>query len=249
MDFSIQLYSFRNEGSPDALLKEVKRLGYNQVEGWGGQFEHPEALAASLKAAGLTMTTAHIGFAQLEDTAAAIKIAQTVGIETVYCPASPGDEYRQGKGDWHDLAKKLEAIGKAFNAAGIGFGYHNHSWEFIKGADGALPMDILLTEAPSIEWEMDLAWLLKGGQDPIAWMDKYGSRITAVHVKDIAPAGEAVDEGGWADVGYGTLDWKSLLATFKAKTNVKYFVAEHDKPNDALRFARRSIESVKQWAA
>ena len=47
--------------------------------------------------------------------------------------------------------------------------------------------------------------------------------------------------------GYGTLDWKSLLATAKAKTKAVYFVAEHDKPNDALRFARRSIDSVKKW--
>ena len=74
-----------------------------------------------------------------------------------------------------------------------------------------------------------------------------GSRITAIHVKDIAPAGECVDEDGWADVGHGTLDWKSLIASAKQKTKAKYFVAEHDKPNDAVRFARRSIESVKKW--
>ncbi len=249
MDFSIQLYSIRNEGSQDEVLKEVKRLGYSQVEGWGGQFADPAGLKASLDAAGLVMPTAHIGFQQLEDTAATIKIAQTVGIKTIYCPASPGNEFREGKGDWRDLARKLEAIGKALNGAGIGFGYHNHNWEFVKDASGAFPMDILLTSAPSLEWEMDLAWVVKGGQDPVAWMDKYGSRITAIHVKDIAKAGEAVDEDGWADVGYGTLDWKGLLATAKAKTKAKYFVAEHDKPNDALRFARRSIDSIKKWAA
>ena len=95
---------------------------------------------------------------------------------------------------------------------------------------------------------MDLAWVVKGGADPIAWMDKYGSRITAVHVKDIAPAGEALDEDGWADVGQGTLDWKSLIKTIQAKTKAKYFVAEHDKPSDAIRFARRSMDAVKTWA-
>jgi sugar phosphate isomerase/epimerase len=249
MDFSIQLYSIRNEGSQDEVLKEVKRLGYNQVEGWGGQFADAAGLKASLDAAGLTMPSAHIGFTQLEDTAATIKIAQTVGIKTVYCPATPTPEFRTGGGDWRGFGAKLEVIGKALNAAGIGFGYHNHNWEFVKDASGQFPMDILLAAAPSLEWEMDLAWVVKGGQDPVAWMDKYGSRITAIHVKDIAKAGEAADEDGWADVGYGTLDWKSLLATAQAKTKAKYFVAEHDKPNDALRFARRSIESVKKWAA
>src|SRR6185312_3982948 len=249
MDVSIQLYSTRNEGSQDEVLREVKRFGYTQVEGWGGQFADPAALAASLKAAGLVMPTAHIGFAQLEDTAAAVKIAQVVGIKTIYCPAPPSADFREGKGDWRDFGNKLNSIGKALNAAGIGFGYHNHHWEFKKGADGVFPMDVLLAAAPALEWEMDLAWVVKGGQDPVVWMDKYGSRITAIHVKDIAKAGEAVDEDGWADVGHGTLDWKSLLATARAKTKAKYFVAEHDKPNDALRFARRSIESVKKWMA
>ncbi|MBI4922961.1 MAG: sugar phosphate isomerase/epimerase [Devosia nanyangense] len=247
MDFSYQLYSARNETSLDDTLKTLKQLGYTQVEGWGGQFADPAALAASLKAAGLVMPTAHIGYAQLEDTAAAIKIAQTVGIQTIYCPAPPTPDYRAGMGDWAALGAGLAKIGAALNAAGIGFGYHNHHWEFAKGADGKYPIEVLLGASPSLEWEMDLAWVVKGGEDPVKWMDKYGSRISAVHVKDIAPAGECVDEDGWADVGYGTLDWKSLLATIKQKTKAKYLVAEHDKPNDAVRFARRSIDSVKKW--
>jgi sugar phosphate isomerase/epimerase len=246
MDFSYQLYSARNEKSLDDTLKTLKQLGYSQVEGWGGQFGDPAGLAASLKAAGLSMPTAHIGYTQLEDTAAAIKIAQTVGIKTIYCPAPPSADYREGKGSWSQLAEGLGKIGKALNGAGVGFGYHNHHWELTKAADGTYPIDTLLGASP-LEWEMDLAWLVKAGEDPVKWMDKYGSRITAIHVKDIAPAGEAKDEDGWADVGYGTLDWKSLIATAKAKTKTKYWVAEHDKPLDAIRFARRSMDSVKQW--
>ncbi|MEO6394838.1 MAG: sugar phosphate isomerase/epimerase [Devosia sp.] len=247
MDFSIQLYSARHEKSLDETLRTLKQLGYTEVEGWGGQFADPAALAASVKAAGLTMPTAHIGYAQLEDGAAAIKIAQTIGIKTIYCPAPPTPDYREGKANWKQLAAGLDRIGKALNAEGVGFGYHNHHWEFAKGADGSYPMDVLLDGAPGLEWEMDLAWVVKGNEDPVKWMDKRGSRITAIHVKDIAPAGQATDEDGWADVGYGTLDWKSLIATAKQKTATKYFVAEHDNPNDVGRFARRSIESIKAW--
>lgn len=247
MDFSYQLYSARNEKSLDDTLKALKDLGYTQVEGWGGQFGDPAALTASLKTAGLTMPTAHIGYTQLEDTGAAIKIAQQVGIKTIYCPAPPSNDYRQGKADWGVLAAGLAKIGSALNAAGIGFGYHNHNHELTKGADGTYPIDVILGASPSLEWEMDVAWLIKGGEDPVKWMDKYGSRITALHVKDIAKPGEALDEDGWADVGHGTLDWKSLIETAKAKTKVKYFVAEHDKPLDAMRFARRSAATVKGW--
>src|SRR4051812_41835953 len=224
MDFSYQLYSARNEKSLDETLKTLKQLGYTQVEGWGGQFSDPAALTASLKSAGLAMPTAHMGFAQLVDTAAALKIVDQVGIQTVYCPAPPSSDYREGKGDWSKLADDLAKIAMAFKAAGKGFGYHNHHWEFSKLADGKTPIELLLA-SPDMQWEMDLAWVVKAGEDPVAWMDKLGSRISAVHVKDIAPAGEALDEDGWADVGYGTLDWKSLLDTIKQKTKAKYFVA------------------------
>jgi sugar phosphate isomerase/epimerase len=247
MDLSCQLYSARNEASLDATLKTLKQLGYAQVEGWGGQFADPAALAASLKAAGLSMPTAHIGYAQLEDTDAAIDIARLIGIKTIYCPAPPTADYREGKGDWSVLAEGLARIGKALGTAGIGFGYHNHNWEFSGAPGSKRPIEVLLDASPTLEWEMDLAWVVRAGEDPLVWMDRLGSRISAIHVKDIAPKGQALDEDGWADVGYGTLDWRALIAAARQKTRAKYFVVEHDKPLDAMRFARRSMDSIKKW--
>jgi hypothetical protein len=49
-------------------------------------------------------------------------------------------------------------------------------------------------------------------------------------------------------VGQGTLDWQKLLGDAKAKTKAQYYVMEHDKPSDAIRFAKRSIAAVKQWS-
>jgi sugar phosphate isomerase/epimerase len=249
MDFSYQLYSARNEKSLDDTLKTLKSLGYAQVEGWGGQFDDPAALAQSLKNAGLVMPTAHMGFTQLVDTDAALKIADTVGISTVFCPAPPSSDYREGKGNWAELADQLAKVATAFKAAGKGFGYHNHHWEFGKDANGKTPIELILEASPDTQWELDLAWAVKANEDPVAWMKKLGDRIVAIHVKDIAPAGEALDEDGWADVGQGTLNWKQLIADAKANTKAQYFVMEHDKPSDAIRFARRSIEAVKSYGA
>lgn len=248
MDYSYQLYSARNEKSLDDTLKTLKSLGYAQVEGWGGQFADPAALASSLKEAGLIMPTAHMGMQQLLDTDAALRIADQVGIKTVYCPAPPSDDFRAGKGDWHKLAADLGKVAAAFKAAGKGFGYHNHHWEFGK-VDGKTPIEIILDASPDMQWEMDLAWVVKAGEDPVAWMKKLGSRISAIHVKDIAPAGQNADEDGWADVGQGTLDWRALIADAKANTKAQYYVMEHDKPSDAIRFARRSMDAVKQFGA
>ena len=80
-------------------------------------------------------------------------------------------------------------------------------------------------------------------EDPVAWINRLKDRLTAVHVKDIAPAGECADEDGWADVGHGTMDWGAINAAL-ANTGAKYGVNEHDNPNDDKRFASRSIASA-----
>jgi sugar phosphate isomerase/epimerase len=93
---------------------------------------------------------------------------------------------------------------------------------------------------------MDVAWVIRGGSDPFKWIERYKDRISSVHVKDIAPAGQNEDEGGWADVGYGTVDWKKLYQAFKA-TKARHFILEHDLPSDLARCARRSIETIKTF--
>ncbi|MCV0429614.1 MAG: sugar phosphate isomerase/epimerase, partial [Roseibium sp.] len=80
----------------------------------------------------------------------------------------------------------------------------------------------------------------------MAWIERYGDRITAAHVKDIAPEGECLDEDGWADVGHGVMDWKGLMAALR-NIGVDLFVLEHDKPSDFDRFATRSIEAFRTY--
>ncbi len=247
MDFSYQLYSARNEKSLDDTLKILKSLGYAQVEGWGGQFADPAALAASLKAAGLVMPTAHMGFSQLEDTAAALKIVDIVGIETVYCPAPPSADYREGKGDWQEFADKLGTIASAFKAAGkvlattITIGNSSSCRAARRRSSCCSARPTCSGKWTSPGWSRPARIRSPGWTGWAAASARSTSRISP-------PAGEKADEDGWADVGHGTLDWKQLLADAKAKTKAQYFVMEHDKPSDAIRFARQSIESVKKWA-
>ncbi|WP_417309831.1 sugar phosphate isomerase/epimerase family protein [Devosia sp.] len=247
MDFSFQLYSARNVPPNDAFFARLASLGYTQVEGFGGLYDDPEGLAASLQHNRLIMPTAHFGLNQLQDTESALKIAETLGIRYLYCPAIPAEERTQSEDKWVALGETLAELGETYRKHGFGFGWHNHAFEFQPLDNGRLPMDILLETAPLNDWEMDVAWVVKGGQDPIDWMKRYGQRINAVHVKDIAPEGESMDEDGWADVGHGTLDWQALAAEIKASTNAQYWVMEHDKPSDANRFAERAIASVANW--
>jgi sugar phosphate isomerase/epimerase len=247
MDFSFQLYSARNFPPLDDVLGRLAKIGYRQVEGFGGLYADAAGLAASLKKHGLAMPTGHFGLTQLKDTSAALKTAETLGMKTLYCPAIPKEDRSQDESKWVELGETLAQLGETFRRAGYGFGWHNHDFEFKPTASGKLPMDIILDTAPNNDWEMDVAWVVKGGHDPIAWMKKHGHRINAVHVKDIAPAGEAANEDGWADVGHGTMDWQGLATAIKAHTNARYWVMEHDNPSDTDRFAKRSFASVSAW--
>ncbi len=249
-DFSYQLYSSRKFGPLADTLRMVSDLGYAEVEGYGALFAD-DALVAALKASlaetGLTMPTAHIGLDALEDrTAATLQMAKEIGIRTIYCPHVQADARPDTAEGWVAFGRRLHEAGKPFRDAGFGFGWHNHDFEFRALPDGTIPMNAVFEGAPDLEWEADIAWVVKGGSDPLKWIADQADRITAVHLKDIAPAGEAVDEDGWADLGQGTLDWQALMDASR-EAGAKHFVMEHDNPNDDARFARRSLAAARSY--
>jgi sugar phosphate isomerase/epimerase len=82
-----------------------------------------------------------------------------------------------------------------------------------------------------------VAWLVRGGAVPEEWLQRYRDRLISAHVKDIALSGTKLDEDGWADVGAGVLDWRSLWQTCR-DCGARWMVVEHDKPSDPVRCAR-----------
>lgn len=247
MDVGFQLFSARNFPLSD-VLKKIAALGYTYVEGYGSLYTDPKALKAQLDANGLTMPTAHIGLTDLEDTAKTLKLAEALGIKVVVCPWLSPEQRPTSADGWKRFGEKLQKIGKPYQDAGLGFSYHNHDFEFAT-YDGRFAMDLLLEAAPAASVEADLAWIVRGKADAAAWLEKNGSRIVAIHLKDIAPASENKYEDGWADVGHGVVPWKTLFSIIKVKTRAKYFIAEHDNPSDIDRFASRSIVSIRALGA
>ena len=245
---SYQLYSSRKFPPLGDTLKMLAGLGYQDVEGFGGLYADEAKtaeLAAGLRATGLQMPTGHFSLDMLEgDPARVLAIAKTLGISRIYCPHVTVDQRPTDAAGWRAFGARLEAAGRPFKAAGLGFGWHNHDFEFVALPDGTIPMAEILAGGPSLEWEIDVAWVIRGGADPVHWIRRYGPRITAAHVKDIAPAGDNADEDGWADVGHGTVDWASLQAALRA-VGCKHFVMEHDNPSDDARFAKRSITALR----
>ncbi|MDN5925660.1 MAG: sugar phosphate isomerase/epimerase [Hyphomicrobiales bacterium] len=253
MNWSFQLYSARDFQPWDGILEMVSEAGYSEVEGFDGVYGDPRSFRKKMEANGLSMPTGHFGIDMLEgDFARAAEIAGTLGVANIICPFLMPAQRPKDIAGWRAFGGRLAKIGEAAKKAGFEFGWHNHDYEFGhdyafgKLPDGSVPMTAILEAAPAIGWEIDVAWVLRSGADPLGWIDRYGKRIAAVHVKDLAPAGENTKEDGWADVGHGTIDWKAMMKALREKTPAKIFVMEHDNPSDIGRFARRSIETANR---
>lgn len=245
MDISYQLYCSRNFPPLAETCKMLADAGYRYVEGYGGLFDDVDGLKAALDANGLQMSSSHIGLDMVEsDIAKVLEIAKTLRIQKAFVPFVMPDARPTDDDGWRVFGQNLAEVGKPLKDAGLAFGWHNHDFEFVATESGAMPMD-LIAEA-DIDIELDLGWVARAGLDPVEWIHKYGNRIKAVHVKDIAPVGDAADEDGWADVGHGTLDWGSIHAALQAH-GIDHYVVEHDNPNDHHRLATRAIASISAF--
>lgn len=245
MKLSLQLYSARFATPYADVIRRLGALGYDAAEGYGGVFDDLPAIAEALSAAGMTMPSLHVSLDLIEENPDRVaQIAGQVGATMIFAPHIGPDQRPADAAGWGDFAARLAAAHGAMGQRGLSFGWHNHDFEFHALPGGETPMQIILDEAPMIDWEADIAWIVRGGGDPLDWIAQYGPRITAAHFKDIAPAAEKTDEDGWADPGTGTMDWPAILDALRAQARVEVLVAEHDKPSDFDRFA---TQAAKAW--
>jgi len=243
---SFQLYSARHFALTETLSRLAK-IGYKEVEGYGGLYDDPKSLRSMLDARGLTMPTGHFDLGLIEkDPKRLLTIASTLGVRHVYAPYLTPDERPKTAAGWKKFAKRLAVIGRRVRGEGYGFGWHNHDWEFAKLTSGEFPIDILCDADPNLDLEVDIAWVAFGKTSPIPWIEKYGARVTSVHVKDIAPRGRNLDEDGWTDVGRGIMNWPAIFKALK-KTRVLHYVVEHDLPKDVNRFAKNSYDYIGKF--
>lgn len=245
MKVAYQLYCSRNFPPLGDICAMLAQTGYAYVEGYDGLFGDLNALEAALNDNNLAMPSCHMGLDLVRDNPQqAIGIAKRFGIEKVYVPFLDPASRPADDAGWRSFGETLAEAGKPLRDAGIKFGWHNHDFEFVPTSTGAQPLDIIAESDLSLE--IDLGWVLVAKEDAVAWIEKYAPRISAVHIKDIAPEGEALDEDGWSDVGHGTVDWAPIHAALQ-NAGVDHYVIEHDNPKDHVQFAQRSFASVSKF--
>ena len=243
MSISYQLYCSRNFPPLGDTLAMLAKAGYTEVEGYGGLYGDVPALKSALDANGLTMTSGHFGMDMVEgDPAKTIATARTLGMKMVFVPHIVSDQRPTDAAGWAAFGARLAKMGKPITDAGFEFGWHNHDFELLDLGGGETPLDHIA--AAGVKLELDLGWVRVAGHDPVAWIGKYASQISAVHMKDIAPDGQSRDEDGWADVGHGIMDWTAIKGALDA-AGISHMVVEHDNPKDHTRFATRSLATLK----
>ena len=200
-NFGFQLYSLRDVEDPlTTVLDRVGATAFTGVEFAGLDGTTPAAVTEALAENELSAAAAHVGLDAIEsDPESVAATAHEIGNEDVVVPWL-GPEHFESVDAVEAAAERLSAAADALADHGLRLHYHNHDQEFVS-LDGRPALTHLLEAADGVGLELDVGWAGAAGQDPLAYLDAHGDRITLVHLKDYdAAAGETVV------VGTGDLD-------------------------------------------
>ncbi len=265
----LQLYTLFNVIDNDVVgnLKKVAAIGYEEIESAfskkGGYYGmKPKEFAALSKDLGLAWKSHHVMGAPFKLPAGAkmpldadgkpisipvmknlrdnsqelIDEAAEGGVKYLVCASTPIQTLDEVKASIEVLNKAAEAATKA----GLQLCYHNHDAEF-RQVEGQVPYELFLsqTDPAQLKMELDLAWVIKGGYDPVDLFKKQPGRFPLWHVKDLS-----ADRQNIQPVGTGTIDFKKIFAQGKL-AGLQHIFVEHDMPADAFDSISTSMKNLR----
>jgi sugar phosphate isomerase/epimerase len=266
LEVGLQLYSVRQALQRDAVgtIEKIAAIGYKHLEPAvhrAGTDVVAGALSASelrkrADALGMDVPSLHIRVDEQTDWDWLIGLTRELGSSAVVVPIA----YFTDRASVLEYAHALNRYGERCRENGLDFYYHNHFQEF-QVLDGQTVMDLLVenTDRELVRFELDTYWAARGGADPVAWLLKLGDRCDLTHQKDLPATTRPVnlfevfgkdaritlnelnqtqDPRQFAEVGEGTMDVRTLLATMR-RIGVRYVIVEQDVS------ARDEIESVR----
>ena len=196
----------KNEASVRETLAAVKAAGYDSIELCGFML-HPMGFVIRMltkaagmpvgsggnldweklvKESGLSVVSVHQDLGSIErDAKAVAEEAKRFGTDTVVITGMYRFDYGSEEAV-RELARRLNAAGKALAEEGIRLLYHNHNCELRKVNARKCAYDILLeeTDPDYVNFEFDSYWFTEGGADAKLWMRRLGSRMKLWHIND-----------------------------------------------------------------
>lgn len=244
-DIYVQLYSVRDDirSDYDATIAAVAEMGYTGVEAAGyneGQFYgmSPADFKKSIEDAGMEVLSSHTSRPLADNPAetnwdetwawwdTAINAHKEAGMKYIVTPWMPTPTTLA---DLQLYCDYYNQIGERCNAAGLRFGYHNHSFEF-KEIEGQLMYDYMIenTDPDKVFYQMDVYWVIEGGHDPVAYFNKYPGRFEQLHIKDETEIGRS-----------GKVDFENIFNNVD-ESGAKYMIVEVE------RYTGTPLEGVKE---
>ena len=237
-----QLYSARDlTKTPedfDKLCKELKEIGYKTVQISGTPLD-ARTLKDILDKYELKTVVTHKSFDDFVDNIDhIIEYNKTLGCDICGVGMMP-HKYLENREKVMDFIKLANKACEELAQEGLVFGYHNHHFEFIRVGDDLI-FDLLVNETnPEIfNFIVDVYWCQYAGVNPIDIINRLKKRAMALHFKDYqitAPDFQIK----MADVGYGNINWDSIIVAAENAGSKWALVERDDAPDfgsvDALR--------------
>ena len=249
-EFGLQLYTLRDvmPADPKGVLKQVAEMGYKQIESyegamgvfWGMKNTEFKKYMDDL---GMSIVSSHCDIDKEFERKA--NEAAEIGMKYLIAPyVGP----QKSIDDFKKIADKFNQRGAICKKAGIRFAYHNHDYSF-KPVDGQLPQDAMMqnTDPSLVDFEMDIYWVVTGGQDPITWLKKYPNRFRLCHLKDREKNAPLSEREVSVNLGTGSIDFKEILKVAK-QNGMKYYILEQEKYEGTtpLEAAKADAEYLKK---
>lgn len=214
-EIGIQLYSVRdligvfgrNQQDYNDVLKKLAEMGYTSIEAASysdGKIygKDPDQFRKDVEAAGLEVLSSHCTTNLSDEELASgdfsralawwdtcIAAHKAAGMKYIVAPSMRNIDNLK---DLQTYCRYFNEIGARCNAAGLKFGYHNHSGEFRK-IDGQVVYDYMIenTDADKVFFEMDVYWAVMGQASPVDYFNKYPGRFRLLHIKDRREIGQS----------------------------------------------------------
>lgn len=99
-------------------------------------------------------------------------------------------------------AELLQKLIRICDDNGVALNLHNHTYEV---EDNLHDLKGTLERIPDAKLGPDLNWLIRGGVDPVEFINDYGDKIVFLHIRD------QYKDGRWTEyLGQGSTDFKAI---------------------------------------
>lgn len=237
----LQLFSIHQDmmKDPKGTLVAVKEMGYEDFEIYGFDEEkvsyygiEANTFKQVLDDLELTATSGHYGFSDYftqSDEALTYFVDQCIkgahALRTPYITWPWLAPELRTIDNFKLLAEKLNVIGEQVTAAGLGFAYHNHGFEFdVKDANGKTGYDILLrdTDPSVVKLQMDMYWVMHSASvTPKELIAQHPGRYVMWHIKDMDKVTR-----DYTEMGNGSIDYVDILPDPVASGLEYYYIEQ-----------------------